>query len=68
MGGITLYDGGRIGALAGPTNVSQFHTAEAARGAGWASSVVVYRSRYWPGVTPTSAVKSRVKWAWSYHP
>ena len=21
-----------------------------------------------PGVTPTSAVKSRVKWAWSYHP
>ena len=26
------------------------------------------RSRYCPGVTPTRAVKSRVKWAWSYQP
>ena len=36
--------------------------------AGASPPAAAARSRYWPGVTPTRAVKSRVKWAWSYQP
>ena len=53
----------------GPLVTCEFpQCAQPTADAGWPASAVVARSRYWPGVTPTSAVKSRVKWAWSYQP